>query len=342
MSTDSHGQNEPGPLVSVVVPVYNIETLVGACVQSIVHQTYPHLDIILVDDGSTDGSRMVCETIAQTDSRVRVLTKANGGLSDARNHGIRRASGTLITCVDGDDVVERDYVRALLRPLLETKADVSSIGFLRVLEGYVDSCTGASDARYEIWPRLEALERLFLQDGITTSAWGKMWRTAVFAGIEYPVGAIHEDLSVTYKLVARSRAVAIIDSVGYFYVQRRGSITGSADYRRRVEAVRFAEEAVDFCRRDEPNLLGAAKVRALMECAYVVSQVPWFWDLRKLDPVVAGTLRKYRREVIAYRRAPKAQRLTALISFAGISAVWSFMHARSLASAVRTAIRSIR
>lgn len=342
MSTEPYRRDEASPLVSVVVPVYNIETLVEACVQSILGQSYAHLEIILVDDGSTDRSGSICEAIAQTDDRVRVLTKVNGGLSDARNHGIRHAVGALITCVDGDDMIARDYVAALMRPLIETDADLSSIGFLRVLEGYVDARTDTPDATYEFWPREVALERLFLQDGLTTSAWGKMYRSNAFDGIEYPVGSIHEDLPVTYKLVSRARAVAGINSVGYFYVQRRGSITGRADYGRRVEAVRFAEEAVEFCRLEEPNLVGAAKARAMMECAYIISQVPRLADLRDLDPVVPGTIRSYRGDVLRYRRTPKAQKLTALISFAGIGAVWSLMRVRSIASSARTTMRSTR
>lgn len=335
-------RDEVAPLVSVVVPVYNIEALVEACVRSILRQTHTHLDIILVDDGSTDGSRSICDAIAKSDDRVRVLSKANGGLSDARNHGIRSARGELITCIDGDDMVARDYVDSLLRPLQETEADLSSIGFLRVLEGYTDTHPPRPATRYRIWPRLEALERLFLQDGMTTSAWGKMYRRSAFEGIEYPVGSIHEDLPVTYRLVARARAVAVIDAVGYFYVQRAGSITGRADFGRRIEAVAFAEEAVSFCRAEEPALVGAAKTRVLMECAYIVSQVPTIWQLRELDPVISRTLRAYRRDVLAYPRTPRMQKLTALTTFAGLAAVWSLMRVRSLASSARTTMRSIR
>lgn len=334
--------NEERPLVSVVVPVYNIETLVEPCVRSILRQSYAELDIVLVDDGSTDGSRSICETIAQTDRRVRVLAKENGGLSDARNHGIRNARGTLITCVDGDDMVTPDYVLSLVRPLLRSEADLSSIGFLRVVEGYIDTRQPEAPGEYRILSRLDALERLFLQIGLTTSAWGKMYRRSAFDGIEYPVGSIHEDLPVTYKLVSRARAVAVVDAVGYLYVQRRGSITGSANYDRRIEAVQFAEDAVNFCRATEPELLGAAKTRVLMECAYIVSQVPRIAQLRELEPVIAQTFRKYRRDVFRYVGVPRMQKLTALSTYAGLVGVWSLMRARSIASSGRTMMRSIR
>ena len=340
MSREPGSKSGADPLVTVVVPVYNIESLVEACIRSLLGQSYTNLDIVLVDDGSTDASRSICDEFAGSDARVRVLSKENGGLSDARNHGIRHARGKLITCVDGDDLVEREYVRSLMRPLIETEADISSIGFVRVLEGYSDTDSRASESGYDVWPRRVALERLFLQDGLTTSAWGKMYRREAFAGIEYPVGSIHEDLPVTYRLVAAARAVAVIDRVGYFYVQRRGSITGRADYGRRVEAVLFAEQAVDFCRREEPALLGAAKARVLMECAYIVSQVPRLSQLRGLDPLVADTVRKYRREVLGYRRAPGVQRFTALISFGGVTSIWLFMRVRSIASSLRTTLRS--
>ncbi|MCT1377438.1 glycosyltransferase family 2 protein [Microbacterium sp. p3-SID337] len=335
-------RHERAPLVSVIVPVYNIETLIEACVRSILRQSYRNLDIILVDDGSTDCSRSICEGIALTDDRVRVLSKANGGLSDARNHGIQNAWGEFITCVDGDDLVARHYVQSLMGPLLKTEADLSTIGFLRVREGFEDTSATRSGVGYEVLAREEALERLFLQNGLTTSAWGKMYRRSAFEGIEYPRGAIHEDLPVTYRLIARSRATAVIHGVGYFYVQRSSSITGRADYGRRVQAVRFAEEAVEFCRREERSLVGAAQVRAVMECAFIVSQVPRVAELRNLDPVVLGTLREYRRDALAYPGVPAMQKLTVMASYPGLPSLWMFMRARSIASSLRTTLRSVR
>ncbi|MBY6060311.1 glycosyltransferase family 2 protein [Microbacterium esteraromaticum] len=327
-------------LVSVIVPVYNIETLVGACVRSLLQQTYRELEILLVDDGSTDESTRICEEFAASDPRVKVLRKRNGGLSDARNHGIERACGSLLTCVDGDDLVASDYIENLLRPFEDSSVDVSTIGFIRVLEGYEPPVTiRPTTVKHRVLDTTDALEKLFLQQGITTSAWGKLYRRELFDGIRYPIGSIHEDLPVTFRLFAKADAVAVVDATGYYYVQRETSITGRADFTRRLEAIEFAEQAVDLV--DPDSRLGtAAKVRVLMECAYLVTQVPSVAKLRALDPIVAQTVKRYRRDAVRSSVVPQAQRTTALASYGGLPTVWVLMRARLIASVWRTRSRS--
>lgn len=325
----------------MVVPVFNVGSLLEACVQSVLSQTHQAVEVILVDDGSTDGSGQLCDQIARTDRRVIVIHQSNGGLSDARNCGIAAATGEFITFVDGDDFVSEDYVELLLAPFRIEGVDFSSIGFVRVLGGSTTSAAKGSTGtpEFAVWEREHALERLFLQRGITTSAWGKLCRRELLDGIEYPVGAIHEDLPVTHRLLSRARRVAVVHAVAYYYVQRSGSITAQADIDRRLPAVRFALEAVDAVRLNHPALEPAAKVRAYMECVYLVSQAPRA-RLSTLDPLVVDTMRIYRKTVLRTRAVPLGQRLAALASYLGPRSVWRFARLRMKASHIRTTIRS--
>ncbi|MEJ6554702.1 glycosyltransferase family 2 protein [Microbacterium esteraromaticum] len=329
-----------GRLVSVVVPVYNVETLVAACVHSLLRQTYGDIEIIIVDDGSTDNTARVCEETAAGDPRVKLLRKQNGGLSDARNFGIKNATGVFLTCVDGDDLVAADYIEQLLRPFEHPSVDLSTIGFVRVFAGYQPPrAVGSAAADYRVWSTDDALERLFLQQGITTSAWGKLYRREAFEGVMYPVGSIHEDLPVTFRLFAQARAVAVVDAVGYYYVQRAASITGHADFNRRIEAIGFAEQAVAFVATD-PRLRAAAGARVLMECAYLITQVPSIKKLRSLDPMIVRTVRRYRKDAAHSAKVPTAQRITAIASYCGLQGMWILMRLRLMISVKLTRMRS--
>ena len=327
--------------VSVVVPIYNIESLLENCVRSVLRQTHQAIEVVLVDDGSTDRSGQMCDEIARTDERVVVIHQPNGGLSDARNCGIGAATGEFITFIDGDDFVSEDYVELLLEPFAIDGVDLSSIGFVRVLgDSLRSTLPGTAGAvEFGVWEREHALKQLFLQRGMTTSAWGKMCRRELLDGIEYPVGAIHEDLPVTHRLVSRARRVAVVHAVAYYYVQRSGSITAQADVDRRLPAVRFALEAIETVRLSHPALEPAARVRAYMECVYLVSQVPRA-RLNTLDPLVVDTMRANRKVVLRASDVPLGQRLAALAFCLGPRGVWLLAKLRMKASHLRTTMRS--
>lgn len=312
-------------VVSVVVPVYNIADLVGRCVDSLLNQTYESLEVLLVDDGSSDGSERLCDEFAARDPRVRALHKPNGGISDARNHGISHATGEYVCCIDGDDYVSRDFVANLLRPFETENVDMSVVGFQKVPANAPEPETGAAGApEFRLLDSNEALLALFYQNGLTTSAWGKLYRRELFGGIEYPVGSIQEELPVTYRLVDRSRAVALVDSQDYFYVQHPKSLTATSNFRSRTKAIDFAQEAVDFAEGRSPELAAAARTRLFMECVYLLSQVGTAAELKEVPEAVGKAVRE-NRSVVVRSNAPRSQKLLALASFGGTRVLWRAM-----------------
>lgn len=320
-------------LVSVIVPIYNIEEFVCRCVRSIQQQTFANLEIILVDDGSTDQSGAICDELAVEDHRVRVIHKLNGGLSDARNVGLRAASGELITLIDGDDYVAADYIENLLRPFGDVNVDISVSGFEKVLPEADTESSGGNCVAYSVMSRDEGLTRLFYQKGITTSAWGKMYRSVLFEGVDYPVGEIHEDLPVTYQLLNKARMLAVVDSKDYYYVQHGNSITAQKNIERRMPALGFAAEAVQFFEGEEA-LRAAAQSRLFMEAVYIVSQVDALGKLKRLNPKVGEVVRENRSAVLK-SEAPLPQKALAATSILGKYAIWVVMKIRVCQNEVR-------
>ena len=178
MKTQNQDQNQDeADLISVIVPVYNVEKYLDRCMKSILQQTYHRLEIILVDDGSTDASAAMCDAYARRDSRIRVVHKQNGGLSDARNAGLELAAGDYIGYVDSDDWIEPDMYEYLLENALKYQADIAVCG--RV-ERYVDKEVVRGFSEIEVLAREPALKYLLQNDLLQNYAWDKLYKQELF------------------------------------------------------------------------------------------------------------------------------------------------------------------
>ena len=262
-----------GPLISVIVPIYNIEQYVEKCINSICMQDYKNLEIILVDDGSTDRCGEICDKLAQTDQRIVVIHKKNGGLSDARNTGIEKANGEFYSFVDGDDYILSNTISDLLMVSSKTGADVVACGFSHVTDAYFEGSGG--EARFTgtcpgIWSGSESVVQMMTTNNICTVAWNKLYKRSLFTDIRYPIGKLHEDEYTTYKLLYKSKIVAYVPEMYYKYYQRSEGIM-SADicgrYRDYLDAI---WERIDFfnCEGDM-RLLAYSRIVLLDYIKYV-------------------------------------------------------------------------
>jgi len=223
------------PLISVIVPVYNVAQYLDACLESIVSQSYPHLEILVVDDGSTDGSGNQCDRWAERDRRIRVIHQPNGGLSAARNSGLDVMTGQYVIMVDSDDVLHPDAVAVLLAAIRRHHADIAVGDYIPVGDkeaprwpaSHSDETTSC-----RIYSQEEALLAVFYQQGLTHSAWGRIYRAALFDEIRYPVGRLYEDLAIIYPLLKKCDRVVRTSQVVYGYRQRESSILGRFSPRR--------------------------------------------------------------------------------------------------------------
>ena len=249
------------PKISVIVPVYNVEAYVGECIDSILKQTYENLEIILVDDGSTDSSGRICDEYAKKDSRVKVYHKENGGLSDARNYGIEKSSGDFLSFIDGDDWIDKDMYSKMIETSIKDNSDIVVCGITKDYVGRsvdshsIDECISGYDA----------LKRMFYGKNLNHSACDKIYKKRVFDNVRFPKGEIYEDLRTTYKSVINANTVSTIKNCFYHYRMREGSISKGKFKESRFEvlpALKSVMENEDIKRHTE--LIDILKNRELL------------------------------------------------------------------------------
>lgn len=213
------------PLISVIVPVYKVEEYLGRCVDSLLTQTYGNLEIILVDDGSPDGSGRICDDYARRDPRVRVIHKENGGLSSARNAGIDVARGEYLGFVDSDDWVDPHTYEWLLDMALEEDVKLVCAGRYDFNSWSGEQKVGLCPTKREVISGEELARRIFVWDNVDSAACDKLYHRSLFHNIRYPMGVVSEDLPVTYQLALNAGKAGMLDRPVYYYFHRDGSIT---------------------------------------------------------------------------------------------------------------------
>ena len=237
--------------VSVVVPVYNVESYLEKCMDSIVGQTYSNLEIILVNDGSTDGSCEICEKYAGRDGRIKLISKKNGGLSDARNAGLDAASGEYLFFVDSDDFLELNAISELVSRAKAYEADVVVCNYTYAHEkdGNLIPLRSSAEA-LEVYETGTDFYRQCCRDnnrlGHSNLAWGKLYRMNLFKDIRFPVGKIHEDEMTIYKVLAEALRTVYLDDVLYYYVVRAGSIMSVKSPEQDLHRIEAYEERYRF------------------------------------------------------------------------------------------------
>ena len=211
-------------LISIVIPVYNVKNYLENCLDSVLNQTYKNIEIILVNDGSTDESNEICKKYAKIDKRISLINKENGGLSDARNVGVKSSKGDFITFIDSDDEVDVSYVEYLYDLCKEFNADIASCSH-KVLKNHNEINQVSKGESYRKYFNPEnALDEMLCDKAISIAAWAKLYKKRLFDSISFPVGKICEDNGTTYKLILNSNGVAVGNSVNYYYFKRKNSI----------------------------------------------------------------------------------------------------------------------
>ncbi len=233
-------------LVSVIVPLYNVEAYLPACLDSLCAQTHRDFEVVLVDDGSTDGSGTICERYVAADGRFKVVHQQNAGVAAARNTGLDQARGAYISFVDSDDEVSPRF----LETLLGADADIAQCGFATERGGLAEaSATGGQAAPFERMDGREASRALQLDGSGTWGVlWNKLYRASLLKGVRFPAGRQHEDEFVVWRTFWAARNVATCTEPLYFYRQRPGSIMAAGVNARSLDALVALEERGAFYR----------------------------------------------------------------------------------------------
>lgn len=259
-------------LISVIIPVYNVEQYLRKCVDSILCQTHRNLEIILVNDGSTDHCGAICDEYASLDSRICVIHKVNGGLSSARNAGLDIASGDYYSFVDSDDWLEPDALAYLLTQAEEHSAEITVCGRIDEYEG--KSVPSAWDEP-ALLNKEQAILHLLTDPVMQSYAWNKLWKKSVFAGIRFPEGRNYEDVAVIHRAYERAERILCLPGAKYHYLQRSNSIVRNTSLRSRLDYWTSAKQRYDELRELWPQYQSILEAH----CAMAASNIWSVWIL---------------------------------------------------------------
>lgn len=255
-------------MIDVIIPVYNVEKYIDRCMESVINQTYKDLKVILVDDGSTDRSGAICDEYARRYKNVTAYHKANGGLSSARNYGIEKSTAEIVTFVDSDDFVHRDYLKRLLIAMEKAEADMIISGLTDVWDNSVIN-EPVDDEVVEVPELGEVIRRVFAQENIDVSSCAKLYKRSLFENIRYPEGEIYEDMKVIIKLLEAADKVAVTSYSGYYYYQREGSIMRGEMSNDRITLMETMEKYMVYVAENYPQANDAVKTRYI-RCGFHV------------------------------------------------------------------------
>ncbi|MBE5917755.1 MAG: glycosyltransferase family 2 protein [Pseudobutyrivibrio ruminis] len=309
--------NNKNALISVVVPIYKVESYLRRCIESILSQTYRNFELILVDDGSPDCSGKICDDYADKDRRIKVIHKENGGLSDARNYGTRTATGDYISYIDSDDWVAPDYLELLYKALEDNAADVSVCKLIKINK---EKCIRSSKNNILMFSTDSALSDMLYQKNISNSACGKLIRRKVMNRFPFPVGRLYEDLFTTYKVISECNKIVFVDRVLYYYWINPESIMHQSFSPKMFDEIDAVCEIEQFVREHFPNILSAALSRKFSS----YSQVFRWMSKEKIDSVylskkksIWGYIKEYRYSMLLDKNARLKNRIAGFLALGG-------------------------
>lgn len=216
--------------ITIVIPVYNVEKCLEKCINSVLEQTYKNLEIILVNDGSTDQSGKMCDMYKKIDNRVRVIHKKNGGLSSARNAGKKIATGDYISFIDSDDYIEKDYFETLYKAIIETNSDIAAIDYIEIIENGVpiinahENIKKKHDGSYITYEGIEIIKELLNRKTFKNIVCNKLYKHDILKRHMFKEGMNYEDIFFTFNLIMDINKITFVNKIGYYYVRRKGSI----------------------------------------------------------------------------------------------------------------------
>ena len=311
-------------MISVIIPVYNVEPYLAACVSSVTGQTYSDLEILLIDDGSTDRSGMICDAFAEKDSRIKVIHSGNGGISAARNIGIKMAEGEWISFVDSDDVMHPEMLYRLLETAERSGADLCKCGYIHIHSEETERAfltePAARDDNIEIVNATVYLQQILNGDK-NAVVWRSIFRKEAVQKCEYDAGYICQDILYQVRITPFVKKAAYITDPLYGYRRRAGSVSMTEDLKhvkRRLAAYRLRNQYVQLL---FPDLLGMSKagmMTVMIDC-YIIAE-GWDAQSQKEFALISRKIRKKNKLTVrelADNRIPARRR--ALVFIAMIS-----------------------
>lgn len=282
--------------ISIIIPIYNVEQYLKKCLESILAQTLDDIEVILVNDGSTDKSLDICNQYKLKDPRIKVIDKKNGGLSDARNKGIQIAEGEYIAFLDSDDWVEPNFYKYLWELAQKEKADIAQCDYIEAYhdETIISFKTPIKECTYT---GTESLHLLYGNEYVrTVIACSKIYKRSLFEEIQFPIGKIHEDEFTTYKLLHKAGRVTDSNIKMYYYRQRENSITNEGFNEKRLHALEALKERIEYFNQYSLNELSQkteSRLCGMLKEFYIKAYKTDIVNKDKILKSIINDMRKY-------------------------------------------------
>lgn len=311
--------NGEGLDISIVIPVYNTGKYLDLCMESVLAQTFTNYEVILVDDGSTDGSAEICDKWASDNEKISVLHLENSGAAVARNIGAQNARGRYIAFVDSDDTVSREYLSVLYDNLDKNNADISVAGYQKVLEG--EQISEADDENItECLTGAEAMEKLLYQRGVMSVPWGFIVSKELCLEVPFPGGRRVEDYATIYKLFSKAKRIVFSNRVLYrYFIRPTSTVFASSAILKNTDYYMHGLDMIAYVSKEFPKYVAAAYSRHFSACFQILSETKKNEESKELLSKVYGDIRKYRSVVAKDKKTRKANKIAAYGAMFSIS-----------------------
>lgn len=278
--------------LSIIIPVYNVEDFLEESILSVLNQTYKNLEILLINDGSTDNSLKICKKYGEIDRRIKIINQENKGLSGARNTGIENSTGKYLIFLDSDDTLDEDICEVLKNKLDSEKADIV------ICDLYSDRDKKNAKEIVTNYTSKEVIREILIRNKFDTSACGKIFKRELFDDIFFPEGKLYEDLGTIYKIVDKANKITHISVAKYFYRVRKGSITRSKFNLKQLDVFYFLNKIKIYLKNNYPDLLQLLRNR---ESLTIVITFLMLFESNKIDKRLAKKLcKKLRINIVSF------------------------------------------
>ncbi len=316
------------PLISVIIPVYNLENYIEKCLNSIISQSYNNLEILVVNDGSTDNSGSICDSYSNRDSRIRVFHIENGGAAHARNVALENMTGELVTFIDGDDHVDSMYIEKLYNNMVNKNADISICKWIDIYENSNAEPTPATGSK--TFDTIAGLEALMYQVLFDSAMWVKLYKASLFDNITFPEGNLYEDLAIIYRVFERAKTIAYTDYAGYFYMLRSTGTTLVKFKPKKMDLIDVIDEMQDYLLSKYPELKSSIYSRKARANFHIYLQIPRTKEYKEYRKRIEKNIKTVRREVISDSKARRGTKVALLLTYLGFGIFYRLKNLKQL------------
>lgn len=313
------------PLISIIVPVYNISMYLEKCIESLLSQSYKNIEIILVNDGSTDKSPQICDRYKSFSNNIIVIHKVNSGVSEARNSGIENANGAYICFVDGDDYVDKNYVSDMYTVAAKENVDIVTSNAYKIWDNgkKIELLTNNIPLNdYFIKTGTETLSDMLYGKTCYASCWGKLYKREIFDTIRFPDLSMGEDSYTMYHCLLKANKVAHLHSPNYFYMQHQQSVMHTKNFDKFYDYIKLSDGFINIVNSKYPELFLPAVNRLIENNFWVYMKMRHYPEKYKTQlQHIISNIKKYRKYAIKDKNVAIRTRIACLISYGGMKLV---------------------